>query len=191
MSCRSLSVVFLTLCISWLLTACGPKVRWMHPNPSPELLQRAMTELNGFHVYGSFGQEDYSLLSAAEARQLLNDSTRITQRTPEFMFVEIKGRTLSIVGYSPTYRERLQDSNTPMIYSYVGELKSASYALPHMAPEIPHLKFISTPVKKLKVALLPLSSGQVIYPNFKGAMYVDSNNGRYNTISGLTLPRAF
>ncbi|MCU1765403.1 hypothetical protein RMI40_01380 [Pseudomonas protegens] len=185
MSTRSLPLVFLTICISLLLSACGPNVRWMHPDPSKELLLRAMTELNGFHAY-DFSGEDNSLISAAEARALLEDSTRITERTPTFMFVEIKGRTLSIVGYSSTYRPRTQDYTTPMIFSYVGELKNARYALPHMAPNIADLKFTSIPVEKLKVALLPLSSGRVSYPDFNGNLNVESVNGRYTRISAFT-----
>lgn len=173
------------LLLTLLLGACGPNVRWMHPDPSKELLLRAMTELNGFHAY-DFSHEDNNLISAAEARALLADSSRITERTPTFMFVEIKGRTLSIVGYSSTYRPRTQDYTTPMIFSYVGELKNARYALPHMAPNIADLKFTSTPVEKLKVALLPLSSGRVSYPDFDGDLSIESVNGRYTRISAFT-----
>lgn len=169
-----------------LLGGCDRPIRWMHPDPSKELLIRAMTELNGFHTYDSSGHEDNSLITGVEAMRLLEDSTKITEKTPDFMFVEIKGRTLTIIGYSQTYRPRGQDHQTPMIYSYVGELKRARYALPHMAPNIDDLKFTSSPQEKLKVALLPLSSGRVIYPDFNGDLNIGSEGGRYSQISAFT-----
>ncbi|NBF04032.1 hypothetical protein GV819_17240 [Pseudomonas sp. Fl5BN2] len=189
MSTRALRGCLLALCMPLLLSACGPNVRLMHPDPSKELLIRAMTELNGFHAYDRNGYEDNNLLSVSEANALLDDSSRINDSTPDFMFAHIKGRTLNIIGYSSTYRPWGQNYQTPMIYTYVGELKRARYALPHMAPTSQELRFTSTPVEKLKVALLPLSSGRVVYPDFNGELNIGLDNGRYSRISAFTRKR--
>ena len=41
-------------------------------------------------------------------------------------------------------------------------------------------------MEKLKVALLPLSSGRVSYPDFDGDLSIESVNGRYTRISAFT-----
>ncbi len=60
-------------------------------------------------------------------------------------------------------------------------LRPAPHGAKHRRPEV-HLD----PVEKLKVALLPLSSGRVSYPDFDGDLSIESVNGRYTRISAFT-----
>lgn len=172
-------LLLIVLCAVVLLSSCGGNVRWMHPDPTPELLIKAMTDLHGFHAYGSLGDEDNSLLSSEEAEKLLADTTLITAETPGFQFVSFSGKTISIMGYNPVYRLPGEDHRSPIIYRYSAELKRARYALPHMAPVSGSLIITSKPTEKLTLYVLPMAHQQMVYPKFNGQMTFESFAGHY------------
>lgn len=177
----------LAICLLILLIVSGctsRSVRLMHPTPSKELLLKAMTDLQGFHVYADLDHRDNSLLSREDASRMLADNSLITSETPSFMFISFSGNEVRVVGYNPYYRPKTQDYRSPMIYRYRGQLKRAVYSLPHMAPQIGNLKVASKPIENVQLWLI--NEKKTVYPDFNGTLTFKSWGGEYTGISAFT-----
>jgi hypothetical protein len=174
------------ICLAMLLvvTGCSRPVRWKHPTPSTELLQKAMTDLHGFHVYSGVDTRDNSLLSREDAQKMLADNSLINSDTPNFMFVSFSGNEVSIVGYNQYFRPKTQDYRSPMIYRYRGQLKRAVYSLPHMAPVSGDLTVTSKPIENVQLWLI--NEQKAAYPDFNGTLKFQAWGGEYFDINAYT-----
>ncbi|MEQ4617119.1 MAG: hypothetical protein ABN482_03630 [Corticimicrobacter sp.] len=187
---RSISCLLLG-CLATLiiLGGCSRNVRWSHPTPSKELIAQALTDLHGYHAYGSYDVEDNSLLAEQEARRLLANPALLTDTTPEFKFINVSGNTIEIIGFTKFFCS--PDKNRidrRCIYHYKGEVTGARYSLPHMAPNIDALKLATRPLL-LEVRLITPTGEQVSHPAFDGTLSLENDqNQRYNQISAFVPP---
>lgn len=167
-----------------VITGCSRQVRWKHPTPSTELLQKAMTDLHGYHVFSDFDTRDNSLLSREDAVKMLADNSLITSDTPNFKFISFSGNEITIVGYNQYYRPKTQNYRSPIIYRYRGKLEDAVYSLPHMAPVLGDLKVTSKPIENVQLWLV--NEQQTASTDFDGSLMFKVWNGEYFDISAFT-----